>query len=590
MLLKKGMKGEEVKTLQMILKLKGYDIGPDGVDGVFGDSTEKAVKEFQEDHKLEPDGVVGPATQEALHHDYSGNTDYGELLKVGSSGPEVAEMQRLLIKAGFSVGAAGADGIFGEGTENAVKRFQESRGLAADGIIGPDTKNALKSNSGSKLLKVGARGPEVKELQRLLINTGYSVGSYGADGVFGEGTESAVKKFQAANGLSKDGIVGPATWGALYGTGGTTHVSGGPGVLKFVRVAEAQEFHERIVTPDGEGDNMTPYGEWYGMNGVSWCAIFVSWCANQAGILGSVVPRYHYCENGVNWYRSVGRYRTRQSGYIPKEGDVIFFYDASKSDPFYHTGIVTGYENGEVITTEGNKDQAVRHNLRYPRSFWKIHGYGDNGGVEHSYTSKEIGEAISEVGFAKLLGVTFTGEKNLVYLTRGALEITLKTGVNLTIGNPDGKINISNEGIEAEITNNNCGLSAKYIEQNVNRLLEKGVGFSKTEEILKGATIKFKVDSINPLKLVLEMETKILNDTLTVSQIMEVEFTNNDFDDSDFISEMMTELYGLLGAITTGFSSIISSVSNFFESLGPLNPIELIKALFDFIKSVPIIP
>jgi len=57
------------------------------------------------------------------------------------------------------------------------------------------------------LLKKGTRGNEVKELQEFL--------GIGADGIFGPGTEAAVKKWQAANGLIVDGIVGPATWDAM---------------------------------------------------------------------------------------------------------------------------------------------------------------------------------------------------------------------------------------------------------------------------------------------------------------------------------------------------------------------------------------
>jgi len=57
------------------------------------------------------------------------------------------------------------------------------------------------------LLKVGSRGKEVKELQEFL--------NIGADGIFGKGTESSVKKWQSENGLVADGIVGPATWDAM---------------------------------------------------------------------------------------------------------------------------------------------------------------------------------------------------------------------------------------------------------------------------------------------------------------------------------------------------------------------------------------
>lgn len=59
--LKKGMKGSDVKSLQRLLCSDGYDVGPCGDDGDFGNATERAVIRFQEDHmqELEADGVVG---------------------------------------------------------------------------------------------------------------------------------------------------------------------------------------------------------------------------------------------------------------------------------------------------------------------------------------------------------------------------------------------------------------------------------------------------------------------------------------------------------------------------------------------------
>ena len=57
------------------------------------------------------------------------------------------------------------------------------------------------------LLKVGSRGPEVKSLQEFL--------GIGADGIFGKGTEFAVKEFQKLNGLTVDGLVGPGTWDCM---------------------------------------------------------------------------------------------------------------------------------------------------------------------------------------------------------------------------------------------------------------------------------------------------------------------------------------------------------------------------------------
>ena len=66
-LLKRGAKGEDVKTLQKLLIKAGYSCGKCGVDGSFGKDTEKAVKDYQRDHKLIPiDGEVGPITWGSL--------------------------------------------------------------------------------------------------------------------------------------------------------------------------------------------------------------------------------------------------------------------------------------------------------------------------------------------------------------------------------------------------------------------------------------------------------------------------------------------------------------------------------------------
>ena len=67
-------------------------------------------------------------------------------------------------------------------------------------------------------IKLGSKGSDVKKAQQLLIAKGYSCGTAGADGDFGAATYNAVKKFQAANGLEVDGIVGAKTWAALLKT------------------------------------------------------------------------------------------------------------------------------------------------------------------------------------------------------------------------------------------------------------------------------------------------------------------------------------------------------------------------------------
>lgn len=60
--LRKGAKSAHVAELQGILMSLGYDVGKSGADGVYGSATQKAVKAFQADNELTPDGVAGPAT------------------------------------------------------------------------------------------------------------------------------------------------------------------------------------------------------------------------------------------------------------------------------------------------------------------------------------------------------------------------------------------------------------------------------------------------------------------------------------------------------------------------------------------------
>ncbi|MCW6092497.1 N-acetylmuramoyl-L-alanine amidase [Clostridium sporogenes] len=82
--------------------------------------------------------------------------------------------------------------------------------IKVDGIAGEATSNV------APIVKKGAKGGITKAIQKMLINIGYPVGSSGADGVFGDGTETAVKAVQKDCNLSVDGIVGKETWKALF--------------------------------------------------------------------------------------------------------------------------------------------------------------------------------------------------------------------------------------------------------------------------------------------------------------------------------------------------------------------------------------
>lgn len=119
-----------------------------------------------------------------------------------------------------------------------------------------------------------------------------------------------------------------------------------------------------------------PYWSWYGFSSrVEWCAIFVSWCADQCGLLDSgAVPKFAGVGTGVNWFQSQGQWLPGSA--TPEPGMLIFFKwygsDALIAD---HVGIVERVENGRVYTIEGNSNDMVRRNS-YPIGYEEIKGYG----------------------------------------------------------------------------------------------------------------------------------------------------------------------------------------------------------------------
>lgn len=168
----------------------------------------------------------------------------GTPLRVGSRGPSVVQAQVMLNRVGQNYPAiprVATDGIFGERTEAAVRRFQEIFDLTPDGIIGEATwyqlvrlyvgvTNLAELESQGQTfyainwqapnnLQSGSRGQQVSQLQYMLnVMAEYvpSIPPVAEDGIFGPRTREAVVAFQRFAGLPEDGIVGPQTWNALY--------------------------------------------------------------------------------------------------------------------------------------------------------------------------------------------------------------------------------------------------------------------------------------------------------------------------------------------------------------------------------------
>ena len=254
--LRLGMAGNVVRYKQVQLNRisRNYPAIPkiSPVDGVFGQETEAAVKEFQRIFNLTPDGIIGPATWYKILYLYNGVKKLSELdsegisqeeisqefktpMSLGDTGDNVRSLQYFLaVIAEFyeAVPSIEITGVFDEPTQDAVIAFQNIYGLDPDGLVGIrtwqdiyrayrgiiNTTDALEG--GITLypgypLRQGTQGEAVETLQEYLSylsKTYPEIPDVPVTGVFGAQTQAAVEAFQELFGLTVTGSVGPAVW------------------------------------------------------------------------------------------------------------------------------------------------------------------------------------------------------------------------------------------------------------------------------------------------------------------------------------------------------------------------------------------
>lgn len=153
--------GHGVLEIQKLLNNKGYNLV---CDGIMGNNTLSAIKDFQAKQGLTVDGLVGKET-------------YNKLTQTVANGNEW------------------------------TKKVQNVIGVVQDGIVGEVTLSHLPT------LQVGSQGELVKLLQERLNYYGFNCGN--VDGIFGNGTKQALYNYQINRKLSADGICGKQTWKQL---------------------------------------------------------------------------------------------------------------------------------------------------------------------------------------------------------------------------------------------------------------------------------------------------------------------------------------------------------------------------------------
>lgn len=226
-------------------------------EGIFGVSTENAVREFQKIFNLSQTGVVDKSTWYRIKQYYNGVKGLAELssegisiseaavpftdeLSEGISGIPVTTLQYYLSILAYFNGALSPvirSGYYGPETVQAVERFQSFYNLPVTGVVDQNTWNVISqayidtvsalpsgySGENAKLypgyfLTRGMRSEDVRDLQTYIDLIGQNINEIPTlpqTGFYGEQTENAVRIFQRLFGITESGAVGPVTWATI---------------------------------------------------------------------------------------------------------------------------------------------------------------------------------------------------------------------------------------------------------------------------------------------------------------------------------------------------------------------------------------
>ncbi|MFC0471794.1 peptidoglycan-binding protein [Halalkalibacter kiskunsagensis] len=378
-----GMNHSDVKELQDALKKTGHFTYEQST-GYYGSITTDAVRAFQRKHNLQVDGIAGPQTLSTLlsqggqapaapskpstgstSNSTSGSgslTNMNALLRFGSNGKQVEELQQKLKEKGFYKSTI--TGQFARVTEQAVRDFQRASNIKVDGIVGPQTLSHLlnKPNpsetsyqkdekeianevvqnpnppaQSTTTLRVGSSGQAVSTLQEQLRSVG--VFNQAPTGYYGEITATSVRNFQKVHNLTADGIAGPKTRSKLneVATNKSTGSSSG---------SNASSGSSKPATPAKEPSRTSSNPAALVTNLVAEAANHVGvpylWGGQStSGFDCSGFVQYVFTQQGISVPRTVAQqWNAGKAVSQPSVGDLVFFETYTKGPS--HNGIYIG--------------------------------------------------------------------------------------------------------------------------------------------------------------------------------------------------------------------------------------------------------
>lgn len=213
-----GSRVNSVRVLQQGLNKYLPQYAGFWVDGIFGGRTAAAVKAFQRDHGIYPDGGVGMKTAKALRAEgvpvwVIPTTRFISVMGYGSSGYKVEVVQTALTYLNPSHCKFTPDGGYGRLTEQCVKSFQRANGISPDGKVGYSTTRALRAKgmyfdyvgSGDAQLdatleSIVARYGSLSSAYSYVVNNYHYIGAHGKSHPWGSNWDIQYAKNFFANG------------------------------------------------------------------------------------------------------------------------------------------------------------------------------------------------------------------------------------------------------------------------------------------------------------------------------------------------------------------------------------------------------
>lgn len=235
---------------------------------------------------------------------------------------------------------------------------------------------------------------------------------------------------------------------------------------KFVGIAKSQ------IGVKETGTNNVKYNTWYyghtvnGRTGTSeyaWCVTFICWCANQVGILNTLIPRCNNVGVARDWYNARGLYFLR-GNYTPKSGDLIIFRNTS------HIGIVQKIEGTRVWTIEGNSKDKVSNNVyaltdSYIQGYCKVKFDNSSSNTSNNTSSATISSIQKELNSKYGTGLKVDGiygsntKKGLVKGLQKELNKQFKAGLKV-------------DGVFGSLTKSKCPLLKFGAKGNITWLVQ----------------------------------------------------------------------------------------------------------------------